>query len=102
MGKMKQRTDAHVKDSEQKDFSCLTSSSTRVGIMVSRGEEVVRHICLMLMVFKIHDYLLTIFKSMYFTLEIKMMFYFLILKCGENHCLPFDKYDTVNHVWTFV
>jgi hypothetical protein len=57
MGKMKQCTDAHVKDSEQKDFSGLTSSSTRVGIMVSRGEEVVRHICLMLMVFKIHDYL---------------------------------------------
>jgi len=40
MGKMKQHTGAHVKDSEQKDCS----SSCRAGIMISSGEEVVRHI----------------------------------------------------------
>jgi len=40
MGKMKQHTGAHMKDSEQKDCS----SSCRVGIMISSGEEVVRHI----------------------------------------------------------
>lgn len=40
MGKMKQHTGAQVKDSEQKDCS----SSSRVGIMISSGEEVVRHI----------------------------------------------------------
>ena len=40
MGKMKQHTGAHVKDSERKD----SSSSCRVGIMISSGEEEVRHI----------------------------------------------------------
>lgn len=40
MGKMKQHAGVHVKDSEQKDCS----SSCRVGIMISSGEEVVRRI----------------------------------------------------------
>jgi hypothetical protein len=43
MGKMKQHTGVHVKDSEQKDCSSVASSSSRGGIMISRGEEVVRH-----------------------------------------------------------
>ena len=40
MGKIKQHIGAHVKDSERKDCS----SSCRAGIMISSGEEVVRHI----------------------------------------------------------
>lgn len=43
MGKKKQHVAVHAKDLEQKDSSSVTSSSSRVGIMISRGEEVVRH-----------------------------------------------------------
>jgi hypothetical protein len=44
MGKMKQQTDAHVKDFTQKNLCSVTSSICRGGIVLSTGEEVVRHI----------------------------------------------------------
>jgi hypothetical protein len=44
MGKIKRQTGVHVQDFVQKDSSSVTSSIHRVGIILSSGEEVVRHI----------------------------------------------------------
>jgi hypothetical protein len=44
VGKMKQQPDARVKDFVQRDSCSFTASICRGGIVLSTGEEVVRHI----------------------------------------------------------